>query len=232
MGVKRKVMKEKITLKQKILLITFVFVEALLYYIILTSRGNTLVVCSFTSIVLCFVYALLNVDQHNVLFVIALGCTVAADSFLVICTPIQRLWGMVFFLAAQCLYAAALHIRRKSKIMMIVRLVLTSVAVFITVFALKGETDVLSIVSLCYYANLIMNLIAAAMLYNENRLLLFAFLLFILCDTIIGLQVASDLYLSAIKGTFIYDIIFCGFNLSWLFYLPSQVLLALSVRRK
>lgn len=225
-------MKEKIAFKQNILLIAFVIVEVLLYYFILTSRGNTLVACSFASIVLCFVYALLNVKRHNVLWVIALGCTVAADFFLVICTPIQRLWGMVFFLAAQCLYAAAIHIKRKSKNLMIVRLVLTTVAVLITVSVLKGETDVLSIVSLCYYANLIMNLIMAVMLYKWNKLLPWAFVLFVLCDTVVGLQVASELYVEAINGTFIHDIIFCGFNLSWLFYLPSQVLLALSVRRK
>jgi hypothetical protein len=54
-----------------------------------------------------------------------------------------------------------------------------------------------------------------------------AFTLFLLCDTVIGLQVAAGGYLPIAQDSVLYGLLFSGFNLAWLFYLPSQVLIAL-----
>ena len=52
-----------------------------------------------------------------------------------------------------------------------------------------------------------------------------ALVLFLLCDTVVGLQVASVGYL--VLPAWLNNAIFCGFPLDWLFYLPSQVMIAI-----
>ena len=96
--------------------------------------------------------------------------------------------------------------------------------VLVAVLVLREKTDALAIVSVCYYVLLITNMIHAFM--AKERLFAVALCLFILCDTVIGLQVAAGAYLPITEGSALYKIIFMNFNLAWFFYLPSQVLIA------
>ena len=77
-----------------------------------------------------------------------------------------------------------------------------------------------------------MNAIQAFTQFRKNKLLPIGFVLFILCDTVIGLQVASGGYLPIAEGSWLYKLIFPSYPLSWVFYLPSQVLIALSTRKQ
>ena len=52
-------------------------------------------------------------------------------------------------------------------------------------------------------------------------------MLFFICDTFIGLQVAAGTYLTIPEGGLLYNVIFCAFPIAWACYLPSQVLIAL-----
>ena len=212
----------------KILIPCFLILEAILYYFILTAHGTALVHASYTSIVLCCGFALLMGIRKNPLLAAGLMCTVGADYCLVMCSPIQQLWGMVFFLGAQTFYAIHLHLQKKSTPLLITRLALTVAGVLIAILVLQDKTDALALVSICYYANLIMNLIVACTQWKNCKLLPIGFLLFILCDTVIGLQVASGGYLPIPEGSWLHELLFMPFNLSWFFYLPSQVLIALS----
>ena len=208
----------------------FLLAELGLYYLVLTAGGKVLVASSFGAIVLCFLFALSQTGKGNRLVVAGLGCTVLADFCLVICDPIQRLWGMVFFLGTQILYAAKLHRVKKNKRLLILRCLLTVAAAGMAVLVLGEKTDPLALISLCYYANLAVNILAAFGSFRKNRLLAVGLVLFLLCDTVVGLQVASDLYLPIAEGMLLHRILFSGFNLAWFFYLPSQVLIALSCR--
>jgi uncharacterized membrane protein YhhN len=211
--------------------VAFLIVEAFLYGIILTSGGDLLVYSCFSSIVICFVHALIHVKQGDKLLIAGLACTVMADLCLVVWSPVQRLWGMVFFLAAQSLYAIRLHRQIRSNVLLIIRISLTVVALAVTVIVLKEATDALALVSLCYYANLIMNIVTAFTRFRDNKLLSIGFVLFLLCDTVIGLQVACGGYLPIEDGSLLHQIIFMPFNLAWFFYLPSQVLISLSAKK-
>lgn len=213
--------------KNRMLCTGFLLAEFILYILILTSGGVLLVASEFLAIVLCFVFALFSKNQDNTVFTVGLACTVAADFCLVICDPIQQLWGMVFFLVAQLMYAEGLHRMMKKQWVLYSRIVFTAVAVIVTMAVLGEKTDALAIISLCYYANLIINMVAAFCVASRNPMLPIAFILFILCDTVIGLQVASGSYLPIAENSFLYRILFMDFHLSWFFYLPSQVLLAL-----
>ena len=208
--------------------LVFLVIELVLYYLILTAGGDVLVYSSFISIVLCFFHLFLHVKTCDKFVLGGLACTVAADFCLVVCSPIQRLWGMVFFLVAQSLYAAKLHLANKSKALLYARLALIVAAIAMTIIVLQDKTDALALVSLCYYANLIFNIIVAFTRFRTSKLFPVALVLFLLCDTVIGLQVACGGYLPISESSLIYQIIFMDFNLSWFFYLPSQVLISIS----
>lgn len=218
--------------KNHLYLAAFFAVELLLYALILTSGGNLLVYSSFSAIVLCFAFSALHLKTGSKLITAGLACTVAADYFLVVCAPAQRLIAMVFFLAAQTFYAVRLHREIKKKALVWFRLGLTVLALAVCVVVLRDKVDALALVSLCYYAALICNLICAFADFRHNKQLAIGFVLFLLCDTVIGLQVASEGYLPIAQQSLLYRILFTGFNLSWFFYLPSQVLISLSGRKR
>ena len=203
------------TLRKRITL-PFLLLELGLYAaILLAGRGH------YPAIVLCFMFALVQTPKS--LITAGLFCTVLADLCLVVMDPIQRLWGMVFFLGAQILYAIRLS---RGKTLLYLRLGLILMAETATVLVLGKNTDALALVSLCYYANLIMNIVCAFTRLRENKWMPVALVLFLLCDTVIGLQVMGGLYLP-IDGSILNRILYPGFDLAWLFYLPSQVLIAL-----
>lgn len=215
-------------MRQRILTIGFLAIELVLYYLILTTSGDLLVASSYLAIICCFTYALLNIKRFDPLIFVGLAFTLAADYFLVVCSPIRQLWGMLCFLATQTLYAVSLHKARKSRGILCVRIGLTVIAEVVAIAVLKGKLDALAIISVCYYANLIVNIIAAFANFRQNKLFAIALVLFLLCDTVIGLQAACGVYLPISEESVIYKIIFMDFFLSWFFYLPSQVLIALS----
>ena len=210
----------------------FLSIESILYILILAVPAAPLAVCCYLSIVSCFVFALLLRRPGTGLFLGGLACTLCADFFLVVMNPIQQLWGMVFFLAAQLLYAAALHSQKPCKWLLFLRLGFTFLAAGLCVVILGNGTDLLAVVSVCYYANLIVNILAAFSQWQQSKLLPIGLVLFLLCDTVIGLQVAAGGYLSIPESSWLYRLIFSGFNLAWFFYLPSQVLIVLSLMPK
>ena len=202
-------------------------VEALLYALILTTGGRLLVAASFLSIVLCFLCALLHVKTAHRPMIIALGFTVVADFFLVVCQPMRQLPAMIAFLIAQLFYAYHLHRKNPSRPVLFTRIALTLVIEAVALLVLRQNTDALALVSVAYYANLAINLLASCLPRGRDARLPVAFLLFLLCDTVIGLQVAAGGYLPISKESLLYRILFMDFHLSWFFYLPSQVLLCL-----
>ena len=208
--------------------LVFLLIEMMLYCFILATGGTVLVACEFAAIVLCFVYALIRAGKRDMLLVSALACTVGADFCLVVRDPIERLWGMVFFLAAQTLYAVKLHRTVRGRALLIVRIALVAAAAIIALAVLRERTDALALVSMTYYASLIANILVSARRIKTAPLLFIGFVPFLLCDTVIGLQVAADAYLPIAEGSRFYNILFVNFNLAWFFYLPSQVCLALS----
>ena len=213
---------------KKILAVCFLIAEAVLYYFVLTAGGTTFTVTAYGGIILCFLLALLSSIKTDPLIVAGLAFTVCADYCLVVCSPAEQLWGMVFFLVAQTMYAIKLHQENKGKWLLLLRIGLVIVIEVVTILILKDNLDALAVISVCYYANLFMNIIAAFTDWRKNKLLPIAFVLFILCDTVIGLQVAAGGYLPIPEGSALHNLIFSSFNLAWFFYLPSQVLIAVS----
>lgn len=186
----------------------------------------------FGSIALCFLFALIHCAKENRWIVIGLATTVMADICLVLCQPQKQVLGMVFFLGTQIAYAVYLQHRCRSKGFLFLRLGVILLAEAITLLVLKEQTDALALISLAYYANLVVSIVEGFSQGPKNILFPPALVLFLLCDTVIGLQVAANGYLSIAPDSALYQILYPGINLAWLFYLPSQVLIALEARRR
>ena len=211
----------------------FVAVEIALGIALQVTSGRTAAACSFASVILaclfCAMFAETSADY--VLTQTALILTVCADYFLVWSEPQIKLPAMLFFLLAQLCYAARLyHVAapKERRTQWIFRAALSFTAVIVTVSVLRSNTDALALVSMLYYANLILNLLFSCFRFHSRTLLAIGFLLFLLCDTVIGLDLIHT-YLPIPDDALLYRIIRPGFNLAWVFYLPSQVLLALSL---
>jgi uncharacterized membrane protein YhhN len=214
------------------LLIPFLLLQLVAYYMILWEGGDLRRWSSYGAILLCFAFAAVHFKKGEKWILAGLLFTVGADFCLVAMQPQQQFWGMVFFLGTQSCYAICLWLRQKNKILLWVRLGLIVVAEAVTVIVLRDKTDPLAVISLAYYAMLIMNIVVAFSQWKKDKLLPVALVLFLLCDTVIGLQVAAGGYLPITEGSWLHSLIFSGFNLSWFFYLPSQVLLAICAARK
>ena len=78
------------------------------------------------------------------------------------------------------------------------------------------------------FANLIVNVAFAFVKFKRDCVLAIGLLLFLLCDFFVGMSMIGG-YLPIEEGTFIYHLAHPSFNAAWLFYVPSQALLASSI---
>ena len=215
------------------LAVVFLVLElALSLWIQFPTDTPTRYVC-YSSVVLAFVFGVTCYKKdYNYLFtVLALAFTVIADYFLVLPESPNQLPGMIFFSVAQLLYAVKLFFSQKDKkariIHLVVRVALSIIAVTLTVLVLGENADSVGIISMFYYANLVVNIVYAFI--TKNYLFGVGLCLFACCDAIIGLSVMTEGYLPIPDTSFIHKILHPGFNIVWAFYAPSQTLIALSL---
>ena len=210
----------------------FFSIEFILYYLIFNVAGMYERDVCYLSIIVVFLYGLtfipnIKKDKRTIFMMMGLAATLIADFFLVLIYKYREI-AMISFSVTQIAYALVLlETSRNVKIETIIRGAGSVLTLIVTVLVLKESVDLLSLVSMFYYFNLIMN---SVMSFINKTPLSFklGLILFICCDTVIGLQTLSE-YLTISSESYMYKIIYPGFNLAWVFYLPSQVLLAYSI---
>jgi hypothetical protein len=225
--------------KNLIIALTAVFltVEAALGLLLQTAQGSVSINLRYTAVVFACLFCILFAERSlSFLFTqIALIGTVGADFFLVYLDEIQQLPAMICFSAVQIAYFLKLYFedgnKTRKKIHVIVRASLSAAIILITLAVLRDGADAVALVSMFYYTNLILNAVFACISFKKNPIFAIGLILFILCDTVIGFSLI-DTYLPIPDGSFIYKIIYPGFDLAWAFYLPSQALLAVSLLPK
>ena len=194
-----------------VLICVFGLIEALLWVDILWLGVYT-VAAEYTSIVLAFSVSLVFIGKKPDNYSIQTGLlfTCVADFFLVISDPVEKEPAMTAFLITQTAYCAFICFNGGkifNIVHLILRLFLSAVIVIVTAAIVKDKFDYLSAVSMIYYVNLI---------------------IFILCDTVIGLNVAIGSYIFADDRSLLFIISHSPFNWAWAFYLPSQFFIAVS----
>ena len=211
----------------------FFTAETALGILFQTGHGSGAVLRYLTVLLACLFCGLLaERSWAYYLTQLALLLTACADWFLVLPSPPNQLPGMVFFSLAQLAYGARLCLAesspRRRRVQLWARALLSAAALTATVLVLGKGTDAVALVSMLYYANLILNLILAWTQLPKQAIMAVGLTLFLLCDTLIGLAFL-DGYIPIGEESVIYRIIHPGFDLAWAFYLPSQMLLAVSL---
>lgn len=217
------------------LIAVFSAIELVLGILVQTTSSHLNTVVSFLAVVLACAFATLMLARTRDYLFTQLGLlfTVFADLFLVVLEPMNREAGMVFFALAQICYFLKIYSLQESKRLknahLIARLSAIVVALLLTVIVLGDKTDFLSLISLFYYANLVTSIVFAFMSGKKMLVFAIALTLFAMCDAVIGLSTMAELYISVTEGSLLYAIIHPGFNLAWIFYVPSQALIAISL---
>lgn len=226
-------MKKKTKLKI-CLILPFLAAECVLFALFLAedfasaSVGDN-VALKYATVMLALLFALVSFAlfdrrdfQDGLMLVLALALTLVADLFLLVLDDFYIV-GLIVFIGAQICHFARIKRNRIWWIASISARVLLSVVAIVVLVAL-GEADALTILAAIYFVQLVGNFaenVVAAFTAKDKRrraqaiLLSVGFLLFIGCDISVGL---ANLY--CVAGEF-----------EWLFYTPSQVLIALSLGR-
>lgn len=162
----------------------------------------------------------------------ALLFTVFADYFLVYLDEMKQLPAMYCFAVVHIAYFLRLYFEEPNKAhrkhRLILQATLSLLILVVTKLVLKENCDALALVSMFCYANLILNTVTAFHTLKKSYLVALGLLLFIFCDTLVGLSVIKA-YLPVSPDSFIYTLLYPGFDIVWAFYLPSQALLAMSL---
>lgn len=219
----------------KTITIIFIIIQLLLQVLIQITSDYFNTIVSYLAVIDCFLYGVLFIykDRNVYLMIAGLLFTLFADLFLVVIEPMLQIPAMICFSIVQILYFIYIYLnqsfKKHKKFHLLVRLVLIIIIMLMTIIVLKNKTDFLSLISVFYYVNLIVNIIFSFITNNKNIIFSIGLILFSLCDLLIGLNVLVNSYLSINTGSFIYFLANPGFNLAWIFYVPSQTLIALSI---
>lgn len=207
----------------------FIVAEAVLFPLIQLTPADVSAKASYLSIVLVALFAVFftGSEKKAHLVRLGLGFTLVADYFLVLADDAE-LEGVVAFIFVQTVYCIYLILNEKRQrvrtLNLISRTFLSVALTGITFIVLGQDTDALSVVSVIYYANLVVNVLFAFLLGKEERIFAIGLTLFAMCDLCIGLEVLTSSYLDSSTLSFFYG---ANLNLPWVFYQPSQVLIAL-----
>ena len=215
------------------LLLLFVAVTATLSVILQTGSGRAVSIHSYALVVLCCLFCGVFAEKSLPygFTQLALVTTVCADYFLVYSTDVRQLPAMLFFSVTQLCYFGRLFVtdpsRLRRRVHLILRAGLSAFAIVLTLLILGRDADAVALVSLFYYANLILNVIFSFIQWEKPPFFAVGLLLFLLCDTCVGL---GNLYAYLpVDADALNRVLYGGCNLAWVFYAPSQVLLALSL---
>ena len=228
-------------IKNKNLLIwlttAFLCVESALGALLQTTENSVSVKYRYAVVILACLFCFILADRSwSYLFTqIALIFTVCSDYYLVYLPVMRQLPAMKLFSIAQIAYFLRLITEddnpRRRRVHIILRISLSAIAVAVAYAVLGVNADPLVPISLFYYINLILNTVFAFVSIKKNPLLAIGCLLFLLCDTVIGLPFIKT-YLPSVDMAVIDKLINPGFYLNWAFYTPSQMLLAISMLPK
>ncbi len=188
---------------------------------------------AYMSIILAAAFNFLSVRNTPRFWftVSALGLTLVADYFLVVMGSMYTV-AMAFFSMAQLSYAARVHTECGARLgiwHIFTRAILSMAAIVIPFLVLGEGVDALAVISVFYFANLLLNLVFSIINIRKfGGILPLGFFLFLLCDIFVGFGNLSG-YLPIVEGTLAYWIAYPPINMAWVFYLPSQTLLGMSL---
>ena len=216
------------------LILAFLVVEAALAVLIQGSHGIVESAHCYSVVVLAVLSSLafLSRERERILLILGLFFTLVADFFLVILDDYYSV-AVSFFSVVQLAYAARIYFETDSemrrRVELWVRIAVSLLSVAVPFILLGAKADYLSVICVFYFANLLLNAIFASTHINIKGDWLFAvgLILFCLCDVFVGFSKLGR-YFKIERDTFAWWLAHPGFKAAWVFYVPSQALIALS----
>ena len=189
----------------------FILAELIIYLCFLAGDlfGFDTSLIKYAGIVLCFIRALYG---RNRIIALAFGLTLISDFILLLLNRYYAA-GVCFFILVQMTYLYFLY-RQQCRPYLLFRSLVFCFG--LAALLVCRQIDLLNLVVLFYFINLLGNALSS-FTNPKLRLMSLGFVLFICCDVCVGLH-------NLLPDGRLYDIVtYC----MWLFYLPSQVLIAL-----
>lgn len=223
------------TKKKSIPLILFILIHLILYlfiyaFKIITGKNET--IADYIVVISCFlfslVYFIIKRNSNTLIFVIAFLFTILADTNLLILDDNYEL-GILAFIIVQFAYfwyiLKNMYTKDNYSYLIAIRLITIVIGV---IASLIVQTDKLLVcLVIIYISNLVINLIISIIPRKRNLLFSLGLFLFLLCDICVGCYNIGDI-IDISNTSLFYKITNLPFNIAWLFYHPSQVLLAIS----
>lgn len=223
------------TKKKSIPLILFILIHLILYlfiyaFKIITGKNET--IADYIVVISCFlfslVYFIIKRNSNTLIFVIAFLFTILADTNLLILDDNYEL-GILAFIIVQFAYfwyiLKNMYTKDNYSYLIAIRLITIVIGV---IASLIVQTDKLLVcLVIIYISNLVINLIISIIPRKRNLLFSLGLFLFLLCDICVGCYNIGDI-IDISNTSLFYKIATLPFNIAWLFYHPSQVLLAIS----
>lgn len=223
------------TKKKSIPLILFILIHLILYLFIYAFKiitGKTETIADYIVVISCFlfslVYFIIKRNSNTLIFVIAFLFTILADTNLLILDDNYEL-GILTFIIVQFAYfwyiLKNMYTKDNYSYLIAIRLITIVIGV---IASLIVQTDKLLVcLVIIYISNLVINLIISIIPRKRNLLFSLGLFLFLLCDICVGCYNICDI-IDISNTSLFYKIANLPFNIAWLFYHPSQVLLAIS----
>ena len=151
--------------KEFLSVFSFVFVEFLLWILIIFKSAGPIYQFSSILVAVIFSCVFINKAPKNIITSIALIFTALADFCLVIAEPIKQIPGMLFFSAVQLAYAVRIYneedLQERKKLHFYTRIGTLVLLEALILIVLENEADLLSLITTFYFANLITNTLLA-----------------------------------------------------------------------
>lgn len=223
------------TKKKSIPLILFILIHLILYLFIYAFKiitGKTETIADYIVVISCFlfsfVYFIIKRNSNTLIFVTAFLFTILADTNLLILDDNYEL-GILAFIIVQFAYfwyiLKNMYTKDNYSYLIAIRLITIVIGV---IASLIVQTDKLLVcLVIIYISNLVINLIISIIPRKRNLLFSLGLFLFLLCDICVGCYNIGDI-IDISNTSLFYKIANLPFNIAWLFYHPSQVLLAIS----
>lgn len=220
----------------------FVAVQLVLLTLILCDLEFNEWFC-FAVVLLAFSHAVFSAKnkKHGLILVLAMAFTLVSDVFLVLIyhntgSIVDQSIGMTTFSLAQLSYFVYIYLNSSDKKLKLIHcLVRVGACVFLialTLIVLKDNVNYLAIITMFYFANLLLNAIFSFIIRPKNLALAIGFIFFICCDIFVAALAVEGLFITISEQSILYWFAHPPINFAWLFYTISQTLISLSIYLK
>lgn len=191
---------------------------------IITGKCLAVTILKYSGLVLCFLYALIYARKDTFL-ILALFLTLIADGILAFNNVSEQ--GVMVFIAVQLAHLLRFAMIRRTSPLIPILLA----ALIIVIGLIQSEIPLMFILAMAYGVLIFTNIYEAWcwMRLDKSaaaRCAFFGFILFFLCDLMVGISYITS------TATLPHTVTIVTSYFAWLLYLPAQVLITFSGKRR